>query len=97
MKEAILQFERNRPTSFLLDTLAKSIYITFSTKQIAKTVRKNSSLSIDYDKDGEIVGIEIIRIKKAQATFKRILKDAESYLPSASRRALDNYIQAAQI
>ena len=96
MKEAIFQIERNKPTGISFDAIAKAIYISFSTKQVAKTVRKNSSMSIDYDKNGEIVGIEIIRIKKAQATIQRILKATENNLPSGQRRTLDSCLQMAQ-
>jgi len=97
MKEAIFYLKEKKPISFSLDTLAKSIYISFSTNPVVNTLRKNNSFSVDYDKDGEIVGIEVIRIKKAEATIKRILKDTENSLPSTCRKTINSYFQSAHV
>lgn len=89
VKEALILHSKT-PLSFSLDTLAKAIYITFSTNPVKKTVRKNSSLSIDYDKDGNMVGIEVIRIQKIKATIQKILKDTENSLPESAKRIVDS-------
>jgi len=70
------------------------MYITFSNNPVAKTVRKNSSFSIDYDKDGKLVGIEIIRLKQVSAVISKVLKDAEDILPLQYRKAVENLIPA---
>lgn len=90
----MLQIKRSKPISFSLDTLARAMYITFSNNPIARTVRKNSSFAIDYDKDNKLVGIEIIRLKHVSATISKVLKDAESVLPPKCKEVVENLIPA---
>jgi len=78
---------------FSFDTLARAIYIGLSTNKVAKTIREDQSLFFDYDKNGKLVGIEIIRIRKVNATIRKILKDAEANIPAPVRRNLDSYLQ----
>ncbi|MCK4249278.1 MAG: DUF2283 domain-containing protein [Candidatus Omnitrophica bacterium] len=92
MKKAI-HIKTQKPISFSLDALARAIYIGFSNNPIEKTTRKNKSLLMDYDKDGNIVGIEIIRVQKAKATITKVLKDTEKDLPVSLRKTIDSYLQ----
>ena len=48
------------------------LYLLFSYEKICKTVEHSSSVNIDLDKDGGLVGIEFIGVKKAAGNFKRI-------------------------
>ena len=93
MRENIVHTQGKKPVSFSLDTLAKAAYIAFSNNPVTKTVRKDSSFFIDYDKDGNIVGFEIIRLKKVSATFKQVLHDAENSIPAQVRKAVEGYLQ----
>lgn len=87
-------FDIKKPIAFFsFDALARAIYIGFSNNKVAKTIRENHSLFFDYDKNDKLVGIEIIRIQKADATIRKILKDAEVNIPASIRRNLDNYLQ----
>lgn len=94
MSKNIIHMKGNKPISFSLDTLAKAVYITFSNNQIAKTVRKNSSFSFDYDKDEKLVGIEIIRLQKASLALKKVLKDTEDILSPKSKRVVESLISS---
>jgi len=95
MNKNIIHMKENKAISFSLDTLARAVYITFSNNPIEKTVRKNSSFSLDYDKDGNLVGIEIIRLKHVSATFKKIIKDTEKIFPSSCKKIVENLIPSS--
>lgn len=87
-------FEYKKPIEFFsFDTLARAIHIGLSTNKVTKTVHEDRSRFFDYDKNGKLVGIEIIRIQKANATIRKILKDAEVNIPAPIRRNLDSYLQ----
>jgi len=93
MNKKAIRVEAQKPTSFSLDTVAKAVYIGFSSNSIEKTARKNNSLFIDYDKDGKMVGIEIIRIHKVKAAFKKVQKDIEKTIPDSIRKQISDYLQ----
>ena len=90
MSGNIIQMKGNKPISFSLDTLARAVYIAFSNNPITKTVRKNSSFSLDYDKNENLVGIEIIRLQKASVALKKVLKDTENILSPESKKVVEN-------
>jgi len=48
------------------------LYLLFSYEKICKTVEHSSSINIDLDKGGEMVGIEFVGVKKAAGNFKQI-------------------------
>jgi uncharacterized protein YuzE len=87
-------FNIKRPIAFFsFDTLARAAYIGLSNNKVERTVRENHSLFFDYDKNDKLVGIEIIRIQKANATIKKILKDTEINIPTSIRRTLNSCLQ----
>lgn len=88
---------KNPIAFFSFDTLARAIYIGLSNNKVARTVRENHSLFFDYDKNGKLVGIEIIRIQKANATIRKILKDAETNIPTSIRKTIHNCLQPASV
>lgn len=94
MNSGILEIKDLKPISFSWDALAKAVYITFSTKPAAKTVQTNQHTCIDYDASGKIVGVELFRLTKFKATFKRVIKDTEKSLPSACKQILENCLHA---
>ena len=71
-----------KPINVAIDKQARAIYFKVSDEDAARTVRTNESVSIDYDKDDEIVGVEIIRVNKIEVILKKALKDISSVIPS---------------
>jgi len=71
-----------KPINVAIDQEARAIYFKVSDEDVARTVRTNDSVSIDYGKDDEIVGVEIIRINKIGVILKKALKDISSGIPS---------------
>ncbi len=70
------------PVNVAIDREARAIYFKLSDEDVARTVRMNDSVSIDYDKDDEVVGVEIIRVTKIEMILKKALKDISSVIPS---------------
>ena len=70
------------PINVSIDKEAHSIYFKLSDDDVLKTVRLNSSLSVDYGKNDEVIGVEIIRIKKIKVLMKKAFKDISSSIPS---------------
>ncbi|MCK5706248.1 MAG: DUF2283 domain-containing protein [Candidatus Aureabacteria bacterium] len=97
MNKGIFQFKKEKPISISFDSVARALYITFSNNPIAKTIEENSSLFIDYDQDGKIVGIEIIRIAEARITktLNSVLHDAEKNLPNSIKKTIETCLQTA--
>ena len=71
-----------KPINVAIDKEARAIYFKVSDEDAARTVRLNESVSIDYDNDDEIVGVEIIRVNKIEVILKKALKDISSVIPS---------------
>jgi uncharacterized protein YuzE len=94
--KSLLRLEmKSKPISVSVDTLARAVYITISNNPVSKTVRKNESFLIDYDKEGKVVGLEIVRVEKMEATVKKVIKETEQGIPAAYRKTLDKYLQLA--
>ena len=70
------------PISVSIDREARAIYFKLSDKDVCKTVRLNSSLSVDYDENGEVVGVEIIRLTNVGVLLKKAFQDISSGIPS---------------
>ena len=68
------------PINVSIDKEARAIYFKFSDEEIVKTARINSSLSVDLDQDKEVVGVEVIRIKKIDLLMKKALHDISSII-----------------
>ena len=69
------------PVNITIDKEARAIYFKLSDEDAARTVRLNDSVSIDYDKNGEAAGVEIIRVHKIEMILKKALKDISSVIP----------------
>ena len=69
------------PINVSIDSEARAIYFKVSDNQVSKTERLNSSLSVDYDGNGEVVGVEIIRLRNAGVLLKKTFEDISSGLP----------------
>lgn|GEM_PF-1788502 len=69
------------PISVSIDSEARAVYFKLSDEQVDRTERLNSSLSVDYDENGEIVGVEIIRVNEIGVMMKKAFKDISSHIP----------------
>ncbi len=70
------------PINVSIDKEARAIYFKVSDAEVSRTERINSSLSVDYDDSGEVVGVEIIRITNIGVLLKKAFKDISSGIPS---------------
>ncbi len=55
------------------------MYIMLKYTKVARTIRPDRNLSLDLDAKGDLVGIEVIRIKRAKVVTKQIKSVAEQY------------------
>lgn len=72
------------PMNVSIDKEARAVYFKVSDEEVLRTERPNSSLSIDYGKDDEVVGIELIRVSRIEVMLKKALKDIYSSIPRKS-------------
>jgi len=72
------------PEGISIDNLAKSIYVTLTNNKITKTVRKNNNMIIDYDRNGGVVGVEIICLKSAEIRMavEKSFSDIKGIIPA---------------
>ena len=61
------------------DPIAKAMYIMLKDTKVARTVRPDQNFSLDLDSNGDLVGIEVIRIKQAKIVARQIKSIAEQY------------------
>ena len=73
--------EGKTPISVSIDREARAIYFKLSDDEVSKTVRLNDSLSVDYRKDGEVIGVEIIRVTNVGVLLKKAFQDISSGIP----------------
>ena len=71
-----------KPLSIAIDKQAQAIYFKVSDHDVCRTVRPNDSLAIDYDKNDEPVGVELIRVSKIELILKKAFKDISTAIPS---------------
>ncbi len=70
---------RQKILEFSYDPIAKAMYIMLKDTKVAKTIRPNQNLSMDLDARGDLVGIEVIRVKQAKVVARQIKSVAEQY------------------
>ena len=69
------------PISVSIDREARAIYFKLSDNEVARTERLNNSLSVDYDEDSEVIGVEIIRVTNVGVMLKKTFQDISSAIP----------------
>jgi uncharacterized protein YuzE len=72
----------NKVKAVSVDSEARSLYISFSHNPVTKTVPKSKVMFVDYDKDGKMVGVEVIRLKSAKIAVQKAFQDIQSMLPA---------------
>ncbi len=72
------------PINVSIDKEARAVYFKISDDEVLHTERLNDSLSVDYGKNDEIIGVEIIRVNKIELLLKKALKDIASTIPRKS-------------
>jgi uncharacterized protein YuzE len=55
------------------DPEADVCYIAVSSSKVYDTIQKSEDCFVDMDKDGQVVGIEILRVAKHKSLLDRIL------------------------
>lgn len=55
------------------DTQANACYITINSNKVADTIQKSEDTFVDLDKDNNIIGIEILNVKKHSDIVNNIL------------------------
>lgn len=73
--------EGKTPISISIDSEARAIYFKLSDDEVSKTVRLNGSLSVDYGEDGEVIGVEIVRVTNVGVLLKKAFQDISSGIP----------------
>ena len=73
--------EGKKPINVSIDREARAIYFKVSDHEVSKTIRPNSSLSVDYDENNDVVGVEIIRITNITNIFNKAYHDISSGIP----------------
>ena len=69
------------PLSVSIDREARAIYFKVSDEEVRRTVRANPTLSVDYGKNDEVIGVELIRVNKVEVMLKKAYKDISSAIP----------------
>lgn len=72
------------PTTIEYDTDAEAVYIRLSSGDVAETVEISATLYIDVDKDGNLIGVEVLGVDSSalsklpgltgEATLEQLLK-----------------------
>ena len=83
---------RQKILEFSYDPIAKAMYITLQDTKVARTIRPDQNLSLDLDAKGDLVGIEVIRVKQAKVVTKQIKSVAEQYhIPELKRVHVEKF------
>ncbi len=69
------------PINIAIDRIARAIYFKVSEDDVVRSVRLNDSLTVDYGKNDELIGIEIIRVNKIEVLLKKALRDISASIP----------------
>ena len=75
------------------DAEARALYITLSSEPVASTDCKSLHMNVDYDKHGNIVGIELMGIKTAK--IKMAVSKAYSDINRILPQLIDEKVLAA--
>ncbi|MBF0253205.1 MAG: DUF2283 domain-containing protein [Candidatus Omnitrophica bacterium] len=93
MKNKKINGKNKKIISFSVDTLARAVYIQYASRAVSYTEKLDSSVNIDYDKDNNIIGIEILGVKIGQTTFNQLVRDTKSVFKKSVCKDLDPYLQ----
>lgn len=63
---------------FHYDRVANALYLKVGNGKVAKTEETSLGFFVDYDKEGGIIGIEIVNVEKTPEPNKIILNLSES-------------------
>lgn len=61
--------------------MADAVYINVNTAKIAKTIKNQDRFLVDVDKDGNVVGFEILDVSSQQGLVQTIEKNIKSGVP----------------
>ena len=55
-----------------IDPIGECLYLQFSNEKVAKTVEHTDFINLDFGKNGKLVGIEFVGVKKVTRGLKNI-------------------------
>lgn len=74
--------------NFEYDVVANAVYLRINTSDVAKTLVIQDHLNVDVDKDGGIVGLEILDASSNQNLVENLKKSAKTGVPVTIADAL---------
>ena len=82
----IIEVKSNKQPVITIDSETKAVYIKFSQNKIAKTLQYDSTgseiVTLDIDRNGNVVGVELIGVKKFSiAATTKLLSDKIKGVP----------------
>ena len=63
------------------DIMADAVYVNVSKAKVARTIKNNERFLIDVDKDGKVVGIEILDASSQQDLVENLEKNVAIGVP----------------
>ena len=72
LRKGIIKVKGHMLQHISIDPLYHCLYLQFSGGKIAKTVEHTDFINIDLDKNGQLVGIEFVGVKKIKHGMKHI-------------------------
>jgi len=72
LRKGIIQVKGHMLQQISIDPQYHCLYLQFSGEKIAKTVEHTDFINIDLDKNGQLVGIEFVGVKKIRHGMKHI-------------------------
>jgi uncharacterized protein YuzE len=55
-----------------IDPVGGCLYLQFSSENVSKTIEHTDFINLDLDKNGKLVGIEFVGVKKVKRGFKQL-------------------------
>lgn len=63
------------------DTTADALYMRMTSMPVASTVPAGDTVMLDMDEEGNIVGVEMLRISQQQSLLEDLLHEATTGVP----------------
>jgi uncharacterized protein YuzE len=72
LRKGIIRVKGHMLQQISIDPQYQCLYLQFSGEKISKTVEHTDFINIDLDKNGQLVGIEFVGVKKIRHGLKHI-------------------------
>ena len=88
-----MNIKSDKIVSFSVDTVAKAVYIQYTNEPVDHTKRLDKSVNIDYDKNKNIVGLEVLGVKSGQTTIKQFIRKTENGFNKQVRKDIAPFLE----